>query len=203
MSMTFDEAGRDVGSSDEADFLEGLTVTGLRLVEPRTAAGLIPVNTAWMATTCLPGEGGRSDVTFEFDDPRLIENVNETWLRLASEHGLFDESGVFLLSVSLGVADPGPPHWAAVSLMDRFDIAGVGAEVGIFGFERGKIEFTTASKDGRVVIRGTMWQDAVGLLVLTQANLSERLRLFTQGMLDRGVLPESERRQAELWLLLD
>lgn len=202
--MTSSADERSFGVLDEEALRNGLTAAGFQLTELRGTSTFIPVSTAWMATTCLPGEGGRCDFTFALDDPELVDHLNDAWIRAAVEYGLLDENRTFLLSISLGVAnDPDPPFWATVSVGKKFDIAGVGAELGIFGSGRGMVEFVTASMSGRVVILGTLWQDTAGILVLTEAHRSERLRSFTQQMLDRGVLDATGRRSAELWLGLD
>jgi hypothetical protein len=130
--------------------------------------------------------------------------LNDAWIRSATNHGLFGGNGVFLLSVSLGPPEnPDPPFWATVSLMESFDIAGTGAELGIFGPRRGMVEFAMASIEGKVVIRGTVWEQAAGLLVLTDADRSKRLRSFTRGVIDRGLLSQEGQHLAELWLSVE
>ncbi|NUR51556.1 MAG: hypothetical protein HOV71_25810 [Hamadaea sp.] len=198
--MSTNKMDRKVDGVRGKAFLSGLSAAGFDLLDIRSSSVLIPVSTAWAATTCLPGEGGRYDITFDLDDIGLVAKINSAWTREAALSGLLGEHDDFALSVPFDGDDPEAPQWASVRIAGDIDVAGVGAETGVLGFGRGRIEFAMASFDGRVVVRGTVWQHAVGLLILTEANSSERLRALTTTLIGRGLLSESERRRAENWM---
>ncbi|MFG2250968.1 hypothetical protein [Spirillospora sp. NPDC048823] len=188
----------DLDGLSVQQFTEELQAAGFELLAARYEAALIPVQVAWAATTCSPGEGGRRDVSYQLDDPDLVDNLNSMWAQMATEVGLFDHCGKFLLSVNSESSELLEPHWALVARIGDPDIAGIGSASGIFGFRQGYIEFAAASLDGRAVIRGTLWQSSAGLLGLNDARSSVRLREYATGLVERRVLTVAE--QAQVWL---
>jgi hypothetical protein len=192
-------AGDPDGLSEQA-LAEGLEAAGFRLLEVRYRGASIPVHAAWAATTCQPGEGGRRDVTYELDDLDLVSRLNSAWSQTALDVGLMDRSGQFLLSVISSSSGLPEPHWALVRMFGEPDIAGTGASQGIFGFRRGHIEFATASLDGNAIVRGTLWQSSAGLLGISDARSSARLRGYIRSLLERDALSEDERLRAQGWL---
>lgn len=192
-------ADDDSGMSEQA-LAEGLRAAGIQLLEVRYEAASIPIHAAWAATACQPGEAGRRDVTYDLDDPDLVRQLNSAWSRMVMEVGLLDCNGQFLLSVTSSSSGLSEPHWALVCALEEPDIAGVGASRGIFGFRSGYIEFAAASLDGEVVVRGTLWQSTAGLLAISDARSSDRLREYIHGLVERGTLPADEHLRAEIWL---
>lgn len=190
----------DPGALSEQALAEGLRAAGFQLLELRYETASIPIQAAWAATTCQPGEGGRRDVTYDLDALDLVGQLNSMWSQMVIEVGLLDGNGQFLLSVISSNSGLPEPHWALVCMHEEPDIAGIGASRGIFGFRPGYIEFSAASLDGRAIVRGTLWQSSAGLLAISDARSSVRLREYIRGLSERGVLPANEHLRAQMWL---
>ncbi|MCP2337281.1 hypothetical protein [Actinomadura rupiterrae] len=190
----------DPDALSEQALAEGLRAAGFQLLELRYEGASIPIQAAWAATTCQPGEGGRCDVIYDLDSLDLVGQLNSTWSRVVTEVGLLDGNGRFLLSVISSNSGLPEPHWALVCVREDSDIAGIGASYGIFGFRPGYIEFAAASLDGRAIVRGTLWQSTAGILAISDARGSIRLREYVRGLSERGVLPADEDLRAQIWL---
>ncbi|MFG2045010.1 hypothetical protein [Dactylosporangium sp. NPDC048998] len=151
---------------DVQEITSSLAAAGIVVINFTWNSSRIPAAAAWMISACS-AEDGRLDEVFDLSDPRLIENANAAWWRLATEYRLFDERHEFLLSV--GPTDgeiPASPHWARVRLHDDWDILGRGAAKGVLGGPPGHPGFVMLSLDGGVAVGGDTWDDSISIIVL-------------------------------------
>jgi hypothetical protein len=148
---------------DEMSVKALLETAGVALVEDHVP-GATPLVVASLATSARP-EDGRQDTVVAHDDARLVDSVNEAWLRMAARHGIVNEDREFLLVIDGGENEAvGRRRWAKVKLLDSWDLAGKGAGTGLFGSGSGRPEFTTAPVSGDSVLRTTTYQDFVSVL---------------------------------------
>ncbi|MFE3454947.1 hypothetical protein ACFXJ8_39095 [Nonomuraea sp. NPDC059194] len=107
----------------------------------------------------------RPDEIPDVNDPDMPVKVNASWLRMASEFGLFNKDREFLLLVNYAdEEDEWEDHsgWVQVRLLDEWDLAASGVEqlrswiAGTFT-PRFVPEFRMVSLDGQTVIETTVW----------------------------------------------
>ncbi|MFK4085751.1 hypothetical protein ACI2LF_16700 [Kribbella sp. NPDC020789] len=136
----------------------------------------------------------------DLGDDELVDQLNSAWCQLVEEVALKDDAGRFLLSVTSDDSDHAEPHWALIEESGLPDVAGAGAERGVFGFKPGYIEFAAASLQGNAVVRGTVWQDSAGLLAVGDAHGSVQLQEYVRRLIAQQLLPESRLAEARRWL---
>lgn len=142
----------------------------------------LPADAAWMLTACLP-EDGRVDRTFGFDEPDLIGKANDAWWQLAVQYDLLDGDRKFLVSVGPTDDDvPARPHWARVRLEQEWNVVGGGADQGVLGGPPGRPGFVMMSLDEGVVVGGTTWDDAIGVIALPRPAAASAIRKFVARM---------------------
>lgn len=191
----------DVSDGLSAEALSGgLRAAGFRLLEARYDEPSMPVEAAWAVTSLQPGDGGRMDVTFDLGQVDLVDRLNSAWRQVVENVPLKDDAGRFLLSVTSDESGLAEPHWALVEQSGQPDVAGIGAARGVFGFRPGYVEFASASLDGHVVVRGTLWQSSVGILTVRDARGSVRLQEYVRGLIARESLPDAQLENARRWV---
>lgn len=139
-----------MGGNDELTELLGRA--GLEAVGERRVEEVLPAPVAWRH---VAGWQTEPTVTVADDRPDLVAELNAQWHRLASETGVLDGDGVFLIAVS-GAAKG---SWTRVRLTDGWDLAGV------LGPRPGQPEFLTLSLDGDAMVGVTTEEYEVWLVV--------------------------------------
>ncbi|WP_328751353.1 PE-PGRS family protein [Streptomyces sp. NBC_00285] len=135
------------------ELVELLGRAGLEVVGDWRTEEVLPPPIAWrhvIARDTAP------TVTVAGDRPDLIAELNAEWHRLASDAGILDGDGVFLIDFP----DSRSPGWARVRLTDGWDLAGV------LGARSGQPEFVTLSLDGDAMVGATTEEYAVRLVAL-------------------------------------
>ncbi|MEH0581602.1 MULTISPECIES: hypothetical protein [Streptomyces] len=185
---------------EEAEFAASLLDAGLQWCAAEAGGGALPVTAAWLATSCRR-EDGRRDETVRRDDPQLIEKANDGWFRLARDHGFLGEDREFLLGVNHADDESVPIlRWARVRLLQEWDIMGAGAATGILGSAAGFPEFAMLSLDGNVILRGTVWQETIGSLLVPDPHRVKIIRDYVERRSANPRTPAAERAEGEAWL---
>jgi hypothetical protein len=185
---------------EEAEFAASLLDAGLQWCAAEAVGGALPVAAAWLATSCRR-EDGRRDETVRRDDPQLIEKANDGWFRLARDHGFLGEDREFLLGVNHADDESVPIlRWARVRLLQEWDIMGAGAATGILGSAAGLPEFAMLSLDGNVILRGTVWQESIGSLLVPDPHRVKIIRDYVERRSANPRTPAAERAEGEAWL---
>ncbi|MFC9283978.1 PE-PGRS family protein [Streptomyces collinus] len=137
---------------------ELLERAGLEVVGHGRVDGVCPAAVAWrpvVSANAVP------TVAVRYDRPGQVAELNRQWHRLAVQHGVFDDSGEFLISVAgHGRGSPEDGGWTRVRLAGRWDLAGVLGERG------GRPEFVTMSPDGATVLGATSEEYEVWLIAV-------------------------------------
>ncbi|MFK0105982.1 PE-PGRS family protein [Streptomyces sp. NPDC091217] len=161
------------------ELVELLERAGLELAgEPRVEE-VVPPSVAWRHV--IAGDA-RPTAEVPLDRADLVAELNAQWHRLASEAGLPDGDGVFLLDFS---GNPGE-RWVRVRLTDRWDLAGV------LGERPGQPEFVTLSLDGDTLVGATTEKYTVWLVAVD--GIRER-----QEAAARAAAEETEEDRAAAW----
>ncbi|MEU1625329.1 hypothetical protein ABZ746_08340 [Streptomyces sp. NPDC020096] len=186
---------------DDRKLSKALVRAGIRFLSIDATPATLPVRAAWIASSCGRSDG-RRDIVFNAGDADIVSNANLSWFSLASEIGLFSEpNGEFLLGVDLA-DDKSTPilRWAKVELMDSWDIMGAGAANGILGSGVGRPEFVMMSTNGGVVMRGTTWEDGIGVLVVPAPHRVKLMRDYVERLASNPRADLHERRSASEWI---
>ncbi|MBY8845583.1 hypothetical protein [Streptomyces sp. SP2-10] len=180
---------------------EALAQAGIRFRGIDETLARLPVRAAWIAVSCGPGDG-RRDIVLDASDANVVGNANSSWFDLASESGLFSgPNREFLLGVDLADNDSASIlRWAKVELMEDWDIMGGGADGGMLGSGAGKPEFVMMSTSGEVVLRGTTWEDAIGVLAVPMPDRVKLIRDYAGRLSSNSKSDFHERRSASEWL---
>ncbi|MFF0161436.1 PE-PGRS family protein [Streptomyces sp. NPDC005263] len=96
--------------------------------------------------------------TVRTDLPDLVDSVNREWHRLATDAGVLDGDGVFLISVAGTCSCGTPATWTRVRLTADWDLAGV------LGERPGQPELVTLSLDGDALVAATVEEYDVWLI---------------------------------------
>ncbi|MFK0200364.1 hypothetical protein [Streptomyces lavendulae] len=128
----------------------------------------------------------------EYEDPRLVERLNEGWYDLALSSGLLDENREFLLMLPRGTwtaaEDRRPGRgmhvWHRVRLLDRWDVMGAGA-ASFLGVRSGHPGFAMLALDNGVWLLADTYESGVGVYAVRDPARSP------------GVLRELERLAGE------
>ncbi|KAA2258832.1 hypothetical protein F0L68_23730 [Solihabitans fulvus] len=185
----------------KAELAESLAEAGLKLcASGDSLSGQLSVDAAWLATSCSQ-EDGRRDIVVSQSDPDLVEKANAAWFQLASDGGLLGADREFLVGVDFADRDEIPIlRWVRVQLMDEWDIVGAGAASGILGWAYGRPGFAMLSLDGSVVVRGTVWAEAVGLLLVPFPHRVQIIRSYVERVVLNPNTSSYDRAVGETWL---
>ncbi|MFL4953273.1 hypothetical protein ACJ6WE_39780, partial [Streptomyces sp. MMS24-I31] len=180
---------------------EALALAGIRFRGIDETSATLPVRAAWIAVSCGRNDG-RRDVVLDFSDADVASNANLSWFGLASESGLFSgPNREFLLGVDLADDESASIlRWAKVELMEDWDIMGSGVASGILGSGAGKPEFVMMSTSGAVVLRGTTWEDSIGVLAVPMPDRVKIIRDYAERLASNPRSDFHERRSAFEWL---
>jgi hypothetical protein len=141
------------GGRDElAQLLEraGLEILG-------EAEDVLPPRAAWR--TVIAGDATPT-VAVQDNRPDLVAEINAQWRRLATEHRIVAEDGVFLIDVAGDWTGGTPRRWMRVRLTAKWDLAGV------LGDRPGQPEFLTLSTDGDTLLAVTTEEYDVWLIAV-------------------------------------
>ncbi|MEU9992858.1 hypothetical protein AB0E10_39975 [Streptomyces sp. NPDC048045] len=180
---------------------EALAQAGIRFHGIDETPATLPVRAAWIAVSCGHSDG-RRDIVLDASDADVVSNANLSWFGLATESGLFGgPNREFLLGVDLADDESASIlRWAKVELMEDWDIMGGGAAGGILGSGVGKPEFVMMSTNGEVVLRGTTWEDAIGVLAVPMPDRVKLIRDYAERLASNPRSDFHERRSASEWL---
>ncbi|MES5818720.1 PE-PGRS family protein [Streptomyces sp. RG80] len=167
-----------MGGRDELTALLGRA--GLELVGDRRVEEVLPPPFAWRRVAAWEAEPA---VRVRSDRTDLVDELNAQWHRLATEAGVLDADGVFLLHTS------GSGGWVRVRLTEDWDLAGV------LGERPGQPEFVTLSPDGDMLLGATTEEYDVWLVSV------DRLRQ-RQEEAARAVAAETAEDRAAAWTKL-
>ncbi|MGW0416587.1 PE-PGRS family protein [Streptomyces collinus] len=146
------------GKRELLELRELLERAGLEVLGDGRVDDARPAAVAWrpvVSVNAVPA------VAVRHDRPGRVAELNRQWHRLAVEHGVFDDSGEFLISVAgHGRGTTGDGGWTRVRLSGLWDLAGV------LGERSGQPEFVTMSPDGATVLGATGEEYEVWLIVV-------------------------------------
>ncbi|MFD8024055.1 hypothetical protein ACFV6G_27005 [Streptomyces lavendulae] len=128
----------------------------------------------------------------EYEDPRLVERLNEGWYDLALSCGLLDGNREFLLMLPSGTRTAARarrlrhrmPVWHRVRLRERWDLMGAGA-ASFLGIRSGHPGFAMLALDNSVWLLADTYESGVGVYAVRDPARSP------------GVLRELERLAGE------
>ncbi|MFI0815275.1 PE-PGRS family protein [Streptomyces sp. NPDC021098] len=146
-----------IGGRDELTRL--LRRAGLEIVGEGQSENVSSPRAAWRPV--IAGDA-RPTATVRAADPDVVGQVNAEWFRLAVEHGIIDEDGVFLIDVGGSWTGRAPRRWTRVRLTERWDLAGV------LGERPGQPEFVAISTDGDALLGATSEEYEVWLVAVDQ-----------------------------------
>ncbi|MFK0153306.1 PE-PGRS family protein [Streptomyces sp. NPDC090493] len=161
------------------ELAELLGRAGLELVADPCVEEVVPPPVAWRHVIAWEAE---PTVEVALDRPDPVAELNAQWHRLASEAGLLDGDGVFLVDFH----GNGHRRWIRVRLTDGWDLAGV------FGERPGRPEFSTLSLDGDALVGATTEEYTVWLVAVDR--IRER-----QEAAAREAAAETEEERAAAW----
>ncbi|MEU0073701.1 PE-PGRS family protein [Streptomyces sp. NPDC006332] len=127
--------------------------------------------------------------TVRTDRPDLVDAVNREWHRLATDAGVLDGDGVFLIGVAGTCSCGTPGTWTRVRLTADWDLAGV------LGERPGQPEFVTLSLDGDALVAATVEEYDVWLVA--EDRIKER-----QEAAARAAARETPQERAAAWASL-
>jgi hypothetical protein len=186
------------GTDDPLDQDEVFRAAGLVAVPGRVPSGTLPLLSP-TGTSARPDDG-RVDKTVDHGTPGLVDTVNRYWFELATQHGLFGLDGQFLVACSF---DDGPRRWQRVRLASEWDLAGAGADTGVFGSRAGRPELVALSLDSRVMVQITVYESCVAVIALPDPGDAESTRTYLVRTATEPVLAYTDmdfRGQAREWL---
>jgi hypothetical protein len=186
------------GTDDRLDQDEVFRAAGLVAVPGGAPSGTLPAVSP-TAASARP-EDGRVDKTVDHGTPGLVDAVNRYWFELATQYGLFDRGGQFLVACSF---DGNPPRWQRVRLASEWDLAGAGAETGVFGSGAGHPELVALSLDSHVMVQITVYESFVCVIALPDPSAAESIRTYLLRAATLPVLAYTDmdlRTQAQEWL---
>ncbi|MEV3987925.1 hypothetical protein AB0J57_03365 [Streptomyces sp. NPDC049837] len=185
----------------ETQLAELLAQAGLRFCGVDRTLGTLPVKAAWLSVSCRR-EDGRRDLVVPRDDAQLLAKANSAWSQLATESGLLGgEEREFLLGVDFAEPESSPIlRWVRVQLMEDWDVMGAGVESGLLGSGAFCPEFVMMALDETVVLRGTTWEQRIGVLTVPHPHRVEMIRTYVERLAANPRTEPAERTIAENWL---
>ncbi|MEU9406909.1 PE-PGRS family protein [Streptomyces sp. NPDC048281] len=166
-----------MGWREELDELLGRA--GLELVADPCVEEVVPPAVAWRHVVERSAE---PIAEVALDHPERVAELNERWHRSASESGLLDGDGVFLLDFHGNAGR----RWTRVRLTAGWDLAGV------LGERPGQPEFVTLSLDGDALVGATTEDRTVRLVAVDR--IRER-----QEEAAREAAAETDEERAAAW----
>ncbi|WP_329276155.1 hypothetical protein [Streptomyces sp. NBC_01451] len=186
---------------DDIALSTSLAKTGLRLLGTVDATEpLIPPTLATFASSCTTEDGAFGEAV-DLDDPRVREEANSEWYRLALRAGLF--SGVdrrFLVAVNFADSGPHQWWWVRVELLDEWDIVGAGAASGILGNGPCRPSFVMLSLDGGIILRCDVGQASIDFSIVLEPHHAQTLLRHGEWMVVAPRVDELTRAQIRRWL---
>jgi hypothetical protein len=190
-------------SRSDADIAVEIAPAGLRFVERDRTEPRLPVEAANLAPSCRDEDGRVDAEPHEFvdtDDPDRVGKLNAGWLRLADEHGLFNNDREFLLEVDYAEDGDDWPElaWIRVRIQEGWSIAeGTVPALGSLGGP----EFTALSVDERALMRTTLWGNgSVSSLVIVQPATASPIRRWAEYIAEDPQHPSTAQAAARAWL---
>ncbi|MFE3761029.1 hypothetical protein ACFXPI_04585 [Streptomyces sp. NPDC059104] len=106
----------------------------------------------------------------EYEDPRLVQRLNDGWYDLAVSVGLLDENREFLVMLPRGTRTAaedrrlrhGMRVWHRVRLLERWDLMGAGA-ASFLGMRAGHPGFAMLALDNGVWLLADTYESGVGV----------------------------------------
>ncbi|MEU8432885.1 hypothetical protein AB0F18_08200 [Streptomyces sp. NPDC029216] len=144
----------------------------------------------------------------DYDDPRLVERLNEGWYGLATASGLIDENREFLLMLPRGTwtaaVDRRQRHkvhvWHRVRLLDRWDVMGAGA-ASFLGIRAGHPGFAMLALDSSVWLLADTYESGVGVYAVREPARSPGVLRGLAWLAEEDVYKDPEfRRDVTAWL---
>jgi hypothetical protein len=121
------------------------------------AEDVLPPRAAWRPVIAFQA---RPTIAVRGDRPDLVAEINAQWRRLATDHRIIGEDGVFLIDVAGDWTCCTPRRWMRVRLTAEWDLAGV------LGDRPGQPEFLTLSTDGDTLLGATTEEYEVWLIAV-------------------------------------
>ncbi|PAZ17111.1 PE-PGRS family protein [Streptomyces sp. SA15] len=165
---------------------ELLRRSGLEIVGERRVEEVLP---PWFAWRRVIGFQAEPTVTVRADRPDLVAEINRQWHRLASEAGILDGDGAFLISVAAAWTGAAGGLWTRVRLTAEWDLAGV------LGERPGQPEFLTLAMDGDTLLAATTEEYDVWLIA--EDRIRERQEAAAQ-----AAARETPQERADSWAWL-
>ncbi|MGW8990047.1 hypothetical protein ACWGRF_09015 [Streptomyces zhihengii] len=186
---------------NEEEISESLAHVGMQFIHIDKTPAMLPVKAAWIVVGCSRDDG-RRDIVLDLYDKDFVRTANSSWFSLAHQCGLFDPlDGQFLLGVDLSGGESASIfRWARVKLMDSWDILSDESTAGAFGFSPRSPEFVMMSTSGRVILRGTTWEDSIGFLAVPTPDRVKMIRDYAERLAKNPRSDIHERRSASEWL---
>ncbi|MEV4005942.1 hypothetical protein [Actinomadura sp. NPDC049753] len=113
----------------DADIAAALAPAGLRFLGREAGDVPLPTRPGRSAASSRTEDGridAEPDEVVGVDDPELATKLNAAWLRLAQQHGLFNERREFLLAIDCSTGDElqPAPAWVRVQLKGEWTSRG-------------------------------------------------------------------------------
>ncbi|SFX61659.1 hypothetical protein OH786_00975 [Streptomyces atratus] len=142
-----------------------------------------------------------------YEDPRLVERLNEGWYDLAMSTGLLDENREFLLMLPRGTWTAAEDRrrrmthtWHRVRLLDRWDIMGAGAN-SFLGIHAGHPGFAMLALDNSVWLIADTYESGVGVYAVRDPALSPGVLRDLEWLAREDIYKDREfRREVTAWL---
>ncbi|WP_344605396.1 hypothetical protein [Streptomyces glaucus] len=178
-----------------------LAEAGLRLLRMvDTSEPLIPPTLATFASSCGTEDGAWGE-TVDLDHPRLREEANSLWRRMALHGGLFsEEDSRFLIAVNLSAGESPRWWWAQVQLLDEWDMVDAGAASGVLGHGPFRPSFVMLSLDGGVILRCDLGQASMDFSMVREAHHAPTLLRHGEWMAGSPRVDDVTRAATRRWL---
>jgi hypothetical protein len=155
------------------DMASALAPAGLRFIERVHGKVRVPLPPGRGAANCRPEHGRidcRPEEVADVEAPDMAAIINASWLRLATQYGLFTDEREFLLAADYSETTYEPDWaWVRAQLLEPWDLAGSGVKQLGSPDHTGRFipEFTVVSLDGRTLLTVTVWGNrAVSTIVI-------------------------------------
>ncbi|WP_331738129.1 hypothetical protein [Streptomyces sp. NBC_01276] len=144
----------------------------------------------------------------EYEDPRLVQRLNDGWYELAVSAGLLDENREFLIMLPRGTWTAAEdrtlrhrmPVWHRVRLLDRWDVMGAGA-ASFLGIGAGRPGFAMLALDNGVWLMADTYESGVGVYAVRDPAGSPGVLRGLEWLAAEDVYRDPEfRREVAAWL---
>ncbi|MGW5851046.1 hypothetical protein ACWFQ8_24390 [Streptomyces sp. NPDC055254] len=138
------------------------------------------------------------DEIIQYGSPDPLRDVNNAWIRLASQFGLFGKEREFLLGVRAD--EESDSVWARVRLGEEWNVAGHSPSTITGPCRPWTGGLLTMSLSGSVVIIGTTYEQCMAVLALPDPHRVPVIRRYAQYVMAKGKLSEWEDENLRAWL---